>query len=46
MVVCTPTKKARIWHMRKADGKTFSDVGNTLGISASAAPRNFGEIEC
>jgi hypothetical protein len=30
MVVCTPTKKARIWHMKKADGKTFSEIGKTV----------------
>jgi hypothetical protein len=31
--------------MKKADGKTFSEIGNTLRISASAASRNFGELE-
>jgi hypothetical protein len=31
--------------MKKADGKTFSEIGNTLGISTSAASINFGELK-
>ena len=43
MVVVTPTKKARILHMRE-DGSTFREIGNRLGINASTAQRNFEKL--
>lgn len=45
MVLCTPTKKARIFHMRQSQGLTFEEIGNTLGISRTTASRNFSNLQ-
>ncbi|KAJ3518197.1 hypothetical protein NMY22_g13810 [Coprinellus aureogranulatus] len=45
MVVCTPTKKAQIFHMQKYEGKTFQEIRNILGVSRSAASRTYSGLE-
>ncbi|KAF8884069.1 hypothetical protein CPB84DRAFT_1686065 [Gymnopilus junonius] len=44
MVVCTPTKKAHIYILRKA-GLKFSDIGHILNMKEPTVSRNFHELE-
>jgi hypothetical protein len=43
MVICTPTKKARIVDMHD-DGKTFAEIGRKLEIPCQTASRNYYQM--
>lgn len=45
MTKCTPTKKARIYHLRKKENKTFTEIGDILGIDATTVSRNFKKLD-
>lgn len=44
MVTCTPTKKARLFILRKA-GNTYHDIAHTLGLTTPTVARNFHQLE-
>ena len=44
MVVCTPTKKARIYTLRQA-GLKFLDIGHILNMKESTVSRNFCALQ-
>lgn len=43
MVLCTPTKKARIYDWRN-EGRTFDAIGLKLGLDASTVRRNYTQM--
>jgi hypothetical protein len=45
MVVCTPTKRARIMCMREKEKMDFQEIGDKLGFSRSCTSRNYAQVK-
>ncbi|KAF7340588.1 Transcription factor [Mycena sanguinolenta] len=45
MVVCMPTKRARLIRMHEKENMDFQEIGAELGISRSCASRNYAKVK-